>query len=130
VEVIIEMIIRRVASSRDAPRPSRQNNGPRFQRPYVSPEDLLNGPCQMHFFLDNNGKRQSGHLQKDCRTFLALHRYAGHANAQAANRNPQGARSRFTSHLHPQLQMKIDISYNWRQHQPTVLISTLTGQFR
>jgi hypothetical protein len=30
---------------RDAPHPSRQNSGPRFQRPYVSPEDLLNGPC-------------------------------------------------------------------------------------
>ena len=59
----------------------------------------MNGPCQMHFFLDNTGKRQSGHLQKDCRTFLALHRYAGHANAQAANRNPQGPRSEI--HLPP-----------------------------
>ena len=87
------------SDQRDAPRPSRQNNGPRFQRPYVSPEDLLNGPCQMHFFLDNNGKRQSGHLQKDCRTFLALHRYAGHTSTQTVNRNPQGPRSEI--HLPP-----------------------------
>jgi hypothetical protein len=38
----------------------------------VSPEEMMNGPCQMHFYLDNNGKRQSGHLQKDCRNFQAL----------------------------------------------------------
>jgi hypothetical protein len=31
---------------RDAPSSSRQNNRPRFSRPYnMSPEDLLNGPC-------------------------------------------------------------------------------------
>ena len=43
---------------RDAPGSTRQNNRPRFPRPYnVSPEDLLNGPCQMHFYLDNEGKR-------------------------------------------------------------------------
>jgi hypothetical protein len=35
----------------------------------VSPEDLLNGPCQMHFYVDADGRRQSGHLQKDCRMF-------------------------------------------------------------
>ena len=78
---------------RDGPRPNRQNSGQRFQRPYISPEDMLNGPCQMHFYLDNNGKRQSEHLQKDCRTFQVLNRYAGHVNTQAANRNPQGPRS-------------------------------------
>jgi hypothetical protein len=60
---------------------------------------MLNGPCQMHFYLDNNGKRQSGHLQKDCRTFQVLNRYAGHVNTQAANRNPQGPRSEI--HLPP-----------------------------
>jgi hypothetical protein len=43
----------------------------------------------MHFFLDSDRKRKSGHLQKDCRTFLALHRYAEHTNAQAANRGPR-----------------------------------------
>ena len=53
----------------------------------------------MHFFLDNNGKRQSGHLQKDCRTFLALHRYAGYTSTHAVNRNPQGPRSEI--HLPP-----------------------------
>ncbi|KAK1652692.1 hypothetical protein QYE76_070497 [Lolium multiflorum] len=80
-------------------RGNRQNNGPRFQRPYVSPEEMMNGPCQMHFYLDNNGKRQSGHLQKDCRNFQAMLRAAGIANAQATNRNPQGPRSEI--HLPP-----------------------------
>ncbi|KAK1621235.1 hypothetical protein QYE76_026752 [Lolium multiflorum] len=80
-------------------RGNRQNSGPRFQRPYVSPEEMMNGPCQMHFYLDNNGKRQSGHLQKDCRNFQAMLRAAGIANAQAMNRNPQGPRSEI--HLPP-----------------------------
>jgi hypothetical protein len=67
---------------RYAPSSSRQNNRPRFQRPYnISPEDLLNRPCQMHFYLDSEGKRQSGHLQKDFRTFQALHRYAEQTNS-------------------------------------------------
>jgi hypothetical protein len=66
----------------------------------VSPEDLLNGPCQMHFYLDNEGKRQSGHLQKDCRTFQVLRRYAENTNTQAANRGyVQGPRSEI--HLPP-----------------------------
>jgi hypothetical protein len=60
---------------------------------------MMNGPCQMHFYLDNNGKRQSGHLQKDCRNFQAMLRFAGQANAQATNRNPQGPRSEI--HLPP-----------------------------
>ncbi|KAK1616487.1 hypothetical protein QYE76_022004 [Lolium multiflorum] len=80
-------------------RGNRQNSGPRFQRPYVSPEEMMNGPCQMHFYLDNNRKRQSGHLQKDCRNFQAMLRATGIANAQAMNRNPQGPRSEI--HLPP-----------------------------
>jgi hypothetical protein len=65
----------------------------------VSPEEMMNGPCQMHFFLDSNGKRQSGHLQKDCRNFQAMLRAAGIANTQAMNRNHQGPRSEI--HLPP-----------------------------
>jgi hypothetical protein len=52
----------------------------------MSPEDLLNGPCQMHFYLDKEGNIQSGHLQKDCRTFQALRRYAENTNTQTTNR--------------------------------------------
>ena len=55
--------------NRDDSRNNRQNSGPRFQRPFVSPEEMMNGPCQMHFFLDSNGKRQSGHLQKGLSKF-------------------------------------------------------------
>jgi hypothetical protein len=40
----------------------------------MSPEEIMNGPCQMHFYIDSDGKRASGHLQKDCRTFQALRR--------------------------------------------------------
>jgi hypothetical protein len=78
---------------------NRQNSGPRFPRPFVSPEEMLNGPCQMHFFLDSNGKRQSGHLQKDCRNFQAMFRYAENAHARAAQRNPREPRSEV--HLPP-----------------------------
>ncbi|KAK1694848.1 hypothetical protein QYE76_011545 [Lolium multiflorum] len=84
------------SDSRGDFRGNRQNSGPRFQRPYVSPEEMMNGPCQMHFYLDNNGKRQSS--QKDCRNFQAMLRAAGIANAQAMNRN-QGPRSEI--HLPP-----------------------------
>lgn len=59
----------------------------------------MNGPCQMHFFVDSNGVRQSGHLQKDCRNFQAMMRVAAQAHAQAASRNPQGPRSEI--HLPP-----------------------------
>jgi hypothetical protein len=60
---------------------------PRFPRPCnVSPEDLLNGPCQMHLYVNNDGRRQSGHLQKDYRTFQALRRATESTNAEAVNR--------------------------------------------
>jgi hypothetical protein len=36
-----------------------------------SPEDILNGPCNMHYiFIDEN--RFSNQLMKDCRTFPKL----------------------------------------------------------
>jgi hypothetical protein len=43
---------------------------PRTSRDYnQSPEDILNGPCHMHYvYVD--GKRVSNHLMRDCRTFL------------------------------------------------------------
>ena len=87
------------SDNRDDSRNNRQNSGPRFPRPFVSPEEMMNGPCQMHFFLDSNGKRQSGHLQKDCRNFQAMLRWAEHANARAAQRNPREPRSEI--HLPP-----------------------------
>jgi hypothetical protein len=37
----------------------------------LSPEDILNGPCHIHYtYLD--GKRVSNHLMRDCRTFIKL----------------------------------------------------------
>jgi hypothetical protein len=87
----------------DAPSSNRHNNRPRFPRPYnVSPEDLLNEPCEMHFYLNNDGRRQSGHLQKNCQTFQALRRYTISANAQAANKGyVQGPRSEIHAPLPP-----------------------------
>jgi hypothetical protein len=71
----------------DAPSSSRQNNRPMFPRPYnVSPEKLLNGPCQMHFYVDSDGRRKLGHLQKDCRTFQALQRATESTEAEAIRR--------------------------------------------
>lgn len=54
----------------------------------------------MHFYLDNDGKIQSGHLQKDCRTFQALRKYTENANTQEASRGyMQGPKSEI--HLPP-----------------------------
>ncbi|KAK1663298.1 hypothetical protein QYE76_051457 [Lolium multiflorum] len=69
---------------------NRQNSGPRFPRPFVSPEEMMNGPCQMHFFLDSNGKRQSGHLQKDCRNFQAMLRLKEDDEVKTAFITPYG----------------------------------------
>jgi hypothetical protein len=36
-----------------------------------SPNEILNGPCQMHYtYID--GKKVSNHLMRDCRTFFRL----------------------------------------------------------
>ena len=83
------------SDNRDAPSSSRQNNRPRYPRPYnMSPEDILNGPYQMHFYIDSDGRRQSGHLQKDYRTFQALRRVTENTQAEAVSRGyAQGPRS-------------------------------------
>jgi hypothetical protein len=45
---------------------------PRTSRDYnQSPDDILNGPCHMHYtYVDK--KRVSNHMMKDCRTFIKL----------------------------------------------------------
>ena len=96
--------------NRDDSRNNRQNTGSRFQRPFVSPKEMMNGPCQMHFYLDNNGKRQSGHLQKDCQNFQAMLRWAGHAMLRQRPEILKDPGVRFTCHLLPQLRTIIDIS--------------------
>jgi hypothetical protein len=60
----------------------------------MSPEEIMNGPCQMHFYIDSDGKRASGHLQKDCRMFQALRRITENSQAEAVSRGyAQGLRS-------------------------------------
>jgi hypothetical protein len=51
---------------------------PRGSREYnQSPDDMLNGPCHMHYaYVD--AKRVSRHAMKDCRTFLKLQEAVGH----------------------------------------------------
>jgi hypothetical protein len=71
---------------RDATGSSRTEYRPRPPREYFSPEDTLNGPCQMHFFVDPQGKRQSNHLMKDCLTFINLQRAANASQTEAVNR--------------------------------------------
>jgi hypothetical protein len=47
------------------------SGGDRPRNFYLSPEDILNGPCHIHYtYLD--GKRVSNHLIRDCRTFVKL----------------------------------------------------------
>jgi hypothetical protein len=58
---------------------------PRNPRDYnQSPNDMLNGPCHMHYtYID--GKRVSNHAMKDCRTFIKLQEVVGSKQAKARN---------------------------------------------
>jgi hypothetical protein len=51
---------------------SRDDSGGDRSRNFdPSPEDILNGPCHIHYtYLD--GKRVFNHLMRDCRTFMKL----------------------------------------------------------
>jgi hypothetical protein len=54
-----------------------------------SPEDMLNGPCHIHFtFVD--GKRVSRHAMKDCTTFLKLQEAALNKQAEAKRKGYEG----------------------------------------
>jgi hypothetical protein len=52
----------------------------------MTPEELLNGPCQMHYYIDSEGRRQSNHLLKDCRTWRALQKATSATQVEAVNR--------------------------------------------
>jgi hypothetical protein len=55
---------------------------PRTERDYNhSPEDILNGPCNMHYTFIN-GKRVSNHLMKGCHTFIKLQEAVGSKHAE------------------------------------------------
>jgi hypothetical protein len=58
---------------------------PRTLRDYnQSPEDILNGPCHMHYaYVD--GKRVSNHLMRNYRTFLKLQEAVGSKQTEAQN---------------------------------------------
>jgi hypothetical protein len=54
-----------------------------------SRDDMLNGPCHMHYaYVD--GKRVSWHAMKDCRTFLKLQETVGHKQAKARRQGYNG----------------------------------------
>jgi hypothetical protein len=69
--------------------PNRQFR-PRNSRDYnQSPDDILNGPCHMHYtYVD--GKRVLNHMLKDCRTFIKLEEAAGSKQAEARNQGYAG----------------------------------------
>jgi hypothetical protein len=51
----------------------RKNDSGGYRSKFLdpSPEDILNGPCHIHYaYLD--GKRVFNHLMSDCRTFVKL----------------------------------------------------------
>jgi hypothetical protein len=54
-----------------------------------SSDDMLNGPCHMHYTFIN-GKRVSRHSMKDCRTFLKLQEDVGHKQAEARRQGFEG----------------------------------------
>jgi hypothetical protein len=57
-----------------------------------SPDDMLNGPCHMHYaFVDN--KRVSRHAMKDCRTFIKLQEAVGYKQAKARRQRYDGITS-------------------------------------
>jgi hypothetical protein len=63
---------------------------PRGSREYnQSPDDMLNGPCHMHYAYIN-GKRVSRHAMKDCRTFLKLQEVVGHKQDEARRQGYDG----------------------------------------
>jgi hypothetical protein len=75
--------------NRDDSGPSKSFR-PRTSRNYnKSPEDILNGPCNMHYtYVDE--KRISNHRMKDCRTFIRLQKVVGSKQAEAQNQGYAG----------------------------------------
>jgi hypothetical protein len=70
---------------------------PRGSREYnQSPDDMLNGPCHMHYtYVDR--KRVSRHAMKDCRTFLKLQEAVGFKQAKEKSQGYGGATSNMPS---------------------------------
>jgi hypothetical protein len=74
----------------------RDESGPskpykfRASREYnQSHEDILNGPCNMHYtFID--GRRASNHKMKDCQTFIELHEAVGSKQSKAQSQGYTG----------------------------------------
>jgi hypothetical protein len=75
---------------------NRDESGPsklyksRASREYnQSPEDVLNGPCNMHYtFID--GKRVSNQKMKDCQTFIKLQEAVGSKQSEAQSQGYTG----------------------------------------
>jgi hypothetical protein len=70
------------------------SNSKRFQsrgsREYnQSPDDMLNGPCHIHYAF-TNGKRVSRHAMKDCKMFMKLQEVAGNKQAEAWRQGYEG----------------------------------------
>jgi hypothetical protein len=61
------------ATTEPCPSLANQKNWPRPPQDFnKSPEDILNGPCNMDYYIDSKGRWQSKHLMKNCQTFLKL----------------------------------------------------------
>lgn len=52
---------------------------------------MLNAPCTMHYYIDDEGRRQSNHLLKDCRTFQRMLPVFGRTNQNASRQGFAGA---------------------------------------
>jgi hypothetical protein len=60
--------------SRGASRDSRPKTEWRQRRdqPPISAEEMLNGGCTRHTYIDKDGRRKPAHLLIECREFLRL----------------------------------------------------------
>jgi hypothetical protein len=102
------------SDNRDAPSSSRKNNRPRYPRPYnMSPEEILNGPCQMHFSYSPKGGDNRVTSKRTVERFRLCEgswRTRKPKQSTGDKRKDQGARCMYHDHHHQQLPMETNVS--------------------
>lgn len=88
--------------SRGAAGSGKRDYRPGYSQNYPSAEETLNGPCQMHYTYDTQGKRVSNHTMRECRTFQNLQRVMNTSQQQAVQQGyAAGPRSEVHAPLPP-----------------------------
>jgi hypothetical protein len=90
---------------------------PRTSRDYnQSPDDMLNGPCHMHYTYIGR-KRVSNHTMKECRTFIKLQEAIGSKQAIARNQGYAGTPGAAANNTPPPSQQPENGSAQVQGHQ-------------